>query len=160
MSFSHSDFRHCLGRFATGITIVTTLDGKKPLGVTINSFTSLSLSPPMVLFCLDKGSSVYEIFRKNNDFAINILSEEQADLSKLYAAPAAVDWKNIDYITDTNNCPLFPDSLAYLECSKETMHDGGDHSIFILKVNNLKELSNDKPLLYFKGKYNKIGSKK
>jgi flavin reductase (DIM6/NTAB) family NADH-FMN oxidoreductase RutF len=156
MSFSHSDFRHCLGRFATGVTIVTTIADKNPVGVTINSFASLSLSPPLVLFSLDKGSSVYESFINSDNFVVNILAREQEDLSRLYSAPAAIDWTTIKYTKDTNNCPIFDGNIAYLECSKELIQNGGDHSIFILKVNKLKQVSDAKPLLYYKGEYNGI----
>jgi flavin reductase (DIM6/NTAB) family NADH-FMN oxidoreductase RutF len=128
----------------------------KPHGVTINSFASVSLNPPMVLFCLDKGASVYESFAESGIFTINILAEKQSELSKLYSSPVAVDWKGISYDIGENNCPVLNESIAYLECSTENILDGGDHSIFLLKVNNLKQLSNDKPLLYFKGEYSKL----
>jgi flavin reductase (DIM6/NTAB) family NADH-FMN oxidoreductase RutF len=159
MSFNESDFRHCLGCFSTGVTIVTTADKKNLHGITINSFASLSLHPPMVLFSLDKQSHTYKNFADAENFIVNILSEGQSSLSIQYAHPSTVDWNKIDYSTGTNGCPIISGSIAYLECTKENVFDGGDHSIFIGKVKNLKKISDKKPLLYFKGQYKKISDK-
>jgi flavin reductase (DIM6/NTAB) family NADH-FMN oxidoreductase RutF len=153
MSFDNSDFRHCLGCFATGVTVITTMHDDRPYGVTINSFSSLSLQPPLVLFSLDKSSHIYEKFSGTEKFTVNILSEKQENLSRLYAHPGSVDWKNIAYTTGKNNCPILKGAIAYLECVKENIHDGGDHTIFVGRVENLQKVSEEAPLLYFKGKY-------
>src|SRR5689334_19372953 len=124
MSFSDSDFRHCLGSFPTGVTIVTTADKKNLYGVTINSFASVSLHPPLVLFSLDKGSHIYQNFITADNFTVNILSEGQAELSKLFAHPSIVDWNSVNYSIGTAGCPIISGNIAYLECAKETIYDG------------------------------------
>lgn len=154
MDFNEQDFKHCVGSFATGVTIVTTLNDKgKPLGVTINSFASVSLHPPLVLFCLDKSSASFPYFFDAEHFVINILREDQEHLSRQFSLPGH-KWDGVDFFTDTTNCPILPNVLAYIECAQEIVYEGGDHIIFIGKALNLKYLSEDgKPLLYHRGKY-------
>jgi flavin reductase (DIM6/NTAB) family NADH-FMN oxidoreductase RutF len=158
MSFSDSDFRHVLGRFATGVTVITTADKNKLYGVTINSFASVSLNPPLVLFSLDKNATTYQHFINSDNFVVNILAENQVDISKLFAHPPVVDWDSLDYTIGADGCPIISGNIAYLECTKETVYDGGDHSIFIGKVNSLEKNSNDKPLVYFGGNYSRVAS--
>lgn len=158
MVINESDFRHCLGRFATGVTVATTLcnDGS-PCGLTISSFASVSLNPPMILFSLDKKSSSYSSFLESDYFAINILSEEQWDLSQRFAAPSANNWAEISYTKKQTSCPVLEECLAYIECEKKAVYEGGDHSIFLGQVVNLHHSTDKKPLLYYRGQYNTLG---
>lgn len=154
MDFNERDFKDCAGSFATGVTVVTTLNDKaKPVGITINSFASLSLHPPLVLFCLDKASKKISHFMNEKHFAINILSENQEAISRHFSL-SGHRWEDVDFSSGSTNCPILPGILAYIECQKETVYEGGDHFIFIGKVLNLKRCLNDgKPLLYYQGRY-------
>lgn len=152
--FTDSDFRHCLGSFATGITIATTkyIDGSL-YGVTVNSFSSVSLRPPLVSFCLDKKAFNYNIFLESEFFTISILAEDQKDISLKFASPSSLNWSEINFEEGKMGSPVISGSIAYIECMKEMVYDAGDHSIFIGKVVTLKKTSDAKPLVYFKGQY-------
>lgn len=154
MDVNEHDFKHCVGSFATGVTIITTRDThKKPVGVTINSFASVSLHPPLILFCLDKTSASFPCFTQAKHFIVNILSEKQEHLSRQFSAPGH-KWEGVDSYDGQTHCPILPDILAYIECETFVTHEGGDHVIFIGKAINLKRLSeHGKPLLYHRGNY-------
>lgn len=124
--------------------------------MTVNSFASVSLDPTLILFCIDKSAHNYDNFKNSDDFVVNILAEGQEEISRNFAHPSSVNWKNISYTTDKTAHPLINGVIAYLECKKKNMYDGGDHSIFIGEVTNLENLSDDKPLLYYKGEYSNI----
>ncbi len=149
-------FRQTLGCFATGVTVVTTTSGAgEPAGITINSFTSVSLEPALVLFCLERKAHVWPIFRDAQYFAVNILSEEQEALSRHFSH-AARHPLNIEKIWKDSaaGCPLIKGTLGWLACKKSTVYSGGDHDIFIGEVVDLhKTTSNRKPLLYVHGRY-------
>lgn len=151
--------RDCFGCFTTGITIATArlADGSLA-GVTVNSFSSVSLEPALVLFSLDNNSSALHIFQETRYFALNILTEKQIDLSRRFATTSEKRWEGIEYIVGPQTgSPLMPDVLAYMECEKETVYAGGDHSIFIGRVLECHKLSEESPLLYFKGSYRSLG---
>lgn len=151
-------FKECLGCFATGVAVVTTLFNEKPYGVTVNSFASVSLHPPLVLFSLDKHSYCYPFFRKAKYFAVNLLQEKQQHLSVLFSSKLSSHerWEKICYQSYMTGCPVFEEVVAYLECRVVNLYPGGDHSIFIGKVLDGKRLSHDAPLLYYQGEYNRL----
>jgi len=156
--FTESDFRNCMGCYTTGITVVTMTDeNNTPHGITINSFSSVSLSPPLVLFSLEKQANTYQYFLNTKSFAVNILAEDQKDISMNFAHPTTAKWDNIKHHSGNNNCPIIEDVLAYTECDIEQIYDGGDHSIIIGRVTDLKILSDGRPLLYNRGKYTLLG---
>ena len=155
MSFNSNDFRNSMGCFATGITVVTTKNAEGNHGVTVNSFASVSLLPPLVSFCIDKNAHSYDHFVEANDFAINILAEDQQDISQIFAHPTSVNWENLEF--EQKQSPIIKDVVTYIECKKEVLHDAGDHTIVIGKVLNLGDINNKKPLLYYTGNYRKIG---
>jgi flavin reductase (DIM6/NTAB) family NADH-FMN oxidoreductase RutF len=160
MSFSDSSsFRQWFGGFTTGVSVITAKDAKgASLGITINSLTSVSLAPPLVLFCLVRSAHVYPVFRKARHFAINILNEDQEDLSRHFADPrhhAAP--KNI-WERPRAGCPVLKHTLGWMVCQKIAIHKGGDHDIILAKaVNWRKRTGKLKPLLFFHGRYRKIG---
>jgi flavin reductase (DIM6/NTAB) family NADH-FMN oxidoreductase RutF len=149
-------FRQVMGTFATGITVVTTRDKEgKPYGLTVNSFTSVSLNPVLVLVCLDLRLSGLQWFKDSKHFGISILSEHQEDLSRMFAKkdserPASV------YFDGRLGMPLLKNSLAAMECAIVKIYEGGDHLIFLGEVDNAELLQPDHPLLYFRGKYHKV----
>jgi flavin reductase (DIM6/NTAB) family NADH-FMN oxidoreductase RutF len=149
-------FRRALGNFATGVTIVTaaTADGQK-VGVTANSFNSVSLEPPLVLWSIDKRSGSYEVFEKAEHFAVNILSADQIDLSNQFARPKDDKFAGVVHETGVGGAPLFPDCAARFQCEKHQQVDGGDHWILIGKVLAFDDFGRS-PLLYHQGAYSMV----
>ncbi|MEX2455352.1 MAG: flavin reductase family protein [Rhodospirillaceae bacterium] len=158
MSFDQREFRNAVGCFATGVTIVTTLDhdGNK-IGITANSFTSLSLDPPLVLFCVDNRINSFEAFESCRHFNINMLCEDQMDLSNRFARSSDDKWDGVEHGYGENGCPLFSGAAAVLECSKHAMYEGGDHLIMVGEVKKVDyELDHQRPLVYYRGAYAKL----
>ena len=149
-------FRQVMGSFATGITVVTTRDSRQePRGLTVNSFTSVSLDPLLVLVCLDKKLSSLEAFETSKRFGVSMLSEHQEELSRLFAnrdsdRPASL------YFDGKLGMPLLKNALAVMECETVDVYSGGDHLIYLGEVKNAEVLQVGQPLLYFRGKYRKL----
>jgi flavin reductase (DIM6/NTAB) family NADH-FMN oxidoreductase RutF len=162
MDVNSSLFKRCMGKFATGITIVTTLaPGGKKMGVTVNSFNSVSLEPSLILFSLKKKSHFYSYFDECRYCTVNILSEKQRHLSAMFTKTVDEDWRQVKTVSDTmTDSPAIADTLAFLECEVFAKYDGGDHTIFVCKVVNLVEQSNDNPLVYFSSEYRVLDNKK
>ena len=146
------NFKIALSKFTTGITVVATSYDSILHGKTINSFSSLSLSPPLVLFSLDVKSSKLNIFKNSKNISINILSEKQKKISNNFAKNNP-SWKNIEYDILKNGNPIIKNCICNLDCIIIDKIKRGDHIIFICKV--LKVLSNNKlkPLIYYSSKY-------
>ena len=157
-NFDTSALRDAFGCFATGVTVVTTVNGSGEFfGLTANSFTSLSLDPPLVLFCLDYNALSFEAFRETRNFVVNVLSEGQKDLSTHFARSSVDKWNGVDYEIWQTGCPVLPESIAVLECLTIARHEGGDLLIIIGQVEKIKhEADETKPLLYYKGGYGAI----
>lgn len=162
MAFSMADFRQAMGRFATGITVITTLNGENFHAITVNAFASLSLEPPLVLICIDKKAESHDLISQNQVFSVNILSETQQEISDRYAGryPEKRDIFDAPYRIGNNGCPIFEDSLAWAECQLTNAYDGGDHTIYIGLVQDLgyQEILGENnqeigPLLYYRSKY-------
>ena len=146
------NFKKALSKFSTGITVIATNKNSVLYGKTINSFSSLSLSPPLVLFSLDIKSSKLNIFKNSKFISINVLSKKQKIISDNFAKKAP-DWKSIEYKLLKNGNPIIKNCISNLDCRILDKMKKGDHIIFICKV--LKVMSNDKakPLIYFNSKY-------
>lgn len=161
MSTENSNFtppalRQAFGSFATGITVITALDASgKPTGITVNSFASVSLDPPLVLWCIDLGTPSFATFRDCTHYAINVLSADQEDISNRFANPSADKFAGIDYGHGIGGIPLLSGCVATFECSNAAQYPGGDHLILVGKVENY-QVSLDAPLLYFASKYARI----
>jgi flavin reductase (DIM6/NTAB) family NADH-FMN oxidoreductase RutF len=154
MSFDPRTFRNALGCFPTGVTIVTTLgDDSLQIGVTVSSFTSVSLSPPLVLFCLDDKFSGLEAFQRYGHFAINVLSEEQQELSILFSSRKHDKWKGVAVEFWSSGVPILEGCVANFECALVDVLDGGDHKIFLGKVERMRSSGTGKPLVYCRGAY-------
>ncbi len=153
--FEAREFRSVMGSFATGVTIATAAlpDGTKA-GVTVNSFTSVSLSPPLVMFCLDKRALSYQVFHKAKGYAINVLSAEQEHISRAFAVPGQGPerWSHGTYSVGESGSPLLDDTLATIDCSLYAQHDAGDHVILVGQVLTLSRREG-KPLLYWNSGY-------
>jgi len=157
MSFDPRSFRQALGCFATGITVVTSvgLDGEY-LGFTANSFNSVSLDPPLVLFSLDRGAYSLKAFEAAGVFAINILREDQEAVSIAFARALSSKWEGVRTEIWQTGSPILVDALASFDCETISMHDGGDHVIFVGRVLRLRAGVDGRPLLYFRGAYRQI----
>ncbi len=153
MSFTSSEFRAALGQFATGVAIVTCPgDGQGPVGITINSLTSVSLEPPLVLWCLDKASDREHVLINCPSFVVNVLSQSQKGLSARFAEIGQHDFSGIDFMPSASGAPILPGTLAHLECTVTARHEGGDHWIIVGHVDQLAVHGGD-PLLYYGGGY-------
>lgn len=152
-------FRNIAGRFATGVTVVTSVDKQgRPVGMTANSFTSLSLDPPLVLFCIDKKASLYPVFMGASAFAVNILSAEQEHLSRQFAAKDIDRFAGVAYREGVTRSPILDDVLGYFDCQVEARYDGGDHTIMVGRVVDGQE-RDGAPLIFFSGQYQRLQEK-
>ncbi|TQI81241.1 flavin reductase (DIM6/NTAB) family NADH-FMN oxidoreductase RutF [Serratia fonticola] len=149
-------FRRALGNFATGVTVVTaaTEDGNR-VGVTANSFNSVSLDPPLVLWSIDKRSGSYPVFEQASHFAINVLAADQIDLSNRFARPSEDKFAGVEVETGAGDIPLLIDCAARFQCEKYQQVDGGDHWILIGKVVAFDDLGRA-PLVYHQGAYSMV----
>jgi 4-hydroxyphenylacetate 3-hydroxylase, reductase component len=153
MNFDPKEFRRCLGNFATGVTVITakSSDGTR-VGVTANSFNSVSLDPPLVLWSIVKTSSSYVVFEQSDHFAVNILAADQIDLSNNFAKPSEDKFANVETLSGAGNAPLLTNTAANFQCEKYQIVDGGDHWIIIGKVVAFENFGRA-PLLYVQGSY-------
>ena len=140
-------FKLAMSKYATGVTIITINNKEKYFGKTVNSFASLSLKPPLILFSLDKKSSSLNIFKKSSFFGINILSKNQKKLSNYFSMKNPL-WKNTPFTLSKNNVPLVNNCVANIDCKKIKLINQGDHIIFICKVNTVKINKKNKSLIY------------
>lgn len=149
--------RKALGKFATGVTIVTSLcENQKPQGLTINSFTSVSLDPPLVLICLSKEGGTLRHILNFGKFVINILGASQSDISKTFATHNIDRFANTKWHAGENACPLIDGAIANFECDVFNAHSEGDHRIIIGKVTKACFENKNNPLLYYSGGYKEI----
>ncbi len=158
VDFDTRTLRDTLGCFATGVTVVSTVTATGEFfGLTANSFTSLSLDPPLVLFCLDYKALSFDSFHQASYFVVNVLAEGQEELSVHFARSNVDKWNGLAYETWESGCPVLPDSIAVLECHTVARHEGGDHLIIIGRVERVRyDKSEVRPLLYYKGRYGAI----
>ncbi len=139
-------FRDALGCFATGVTVVTVPTAQGPLGMTANSFSSVSLDPPLVLWCPARNSERHPFFAGASHFAIHMLRDDQSALAMDFARNGD-PFATLQHATNTDNVPLLPDCLARFECRTHAVHDGGDHDIVVGQVERLW-IGEGKPLVF------------
>lgn len=153
MTVDQHAFRAVLGRFATGVTIVTSLGPRKrDVGLTVTAFSSVSLDPPLVSICIDHSASVYNAMSKAKHFVVNILSEGQEALARRFAEAGPNRFEGIGFDRAQNGDALLADVLGYVECSVVARHAAGDHDIIIGAV-EVAMAQEGKPLLYYRGGY-------
>lgn len=152
-TFEVKKFRDALGCYPTGVTVVTTMDGNGDArGFTANSFTSVSLNPPLLLVCLAKTAHSHEVFGAARSFAIHVLNEKQRDVSGLFASKAPDKFAQVEWIKGHDNVPLIQGSLAIFQCEAHDRVDAGDHTILIGRVVDFASDSG-RPLGYCRGAY-------
>jgi flavin reductase (DIM6/NTAB) family NADH-FMN oxidoreductase RutF len=153
MTVDQSSFRSVLGRFASGVTVVTTVDKRgRDIGMTVSAFASLSLDPPLVLICVDHSASVYTPLSKATHFVANILSDGQEALARRFAEPNPNRFDGIGYQRGQTGGAILDEVLGYVECKVVDRHESGDHDIIIGSV-EVATYNEGKPLLYYRGGY-------
>ena len=157
MSLDPDAFRSVMGRFASGVTVVTTRDADgRDHGLTVSAFCSLSLDPPLVLVSVDHDSSMHPALSANVYFVVNILADHQEALARRFAAPETDRFEGIGFERGTNGAPVLDDVLAFVECRKTNSVAGGDHTIFVGEVEH-GDARSAGPLLYYRGGYAQLG---
>ena len=158
MDIDTRSFRDTLGCFATGVTIITTADSDGgPVGLTANSFSSLSIDPPLVLFCLDRNVVSFPAFHSNRHFAVNILGADQQEMSRRFARSGPEKWDGVAFETWNTGSPILGGCIANLECDIDSIYEGGDHVIIVGKVVRMAQADDDRgPLTYYCGRYGTI----
>jgi flavin reductase (DIM6/NTAB) family NADH-FMN oxidoreductase RutF len=149
-----SQFRTALSRFASGVTVVTTRDAAgQPHGITVSAFSSLSLSPPLVLVCIDRGAYIYDAFQASGVFVVNVLAADQEELSRLFASREPNKFAGLGYTEGLDGAPVLNHALATIECRLRHTYEGGDHTIFVGEVEHANVREDTTPLLYYRGGY-------
>jgi 3-hydroxy-9,10-secoandrosta-1,3,5(10)-triene-9,17-dione monooxygenase reductase component len=151
-------YRTVLGHFATGIVVVTALDGDEPVGMACNSFTSVSLEPPIVLFCAAKSSSTWPRIQAAGKWAANFLDEDGEEICRLFAQKGADRFAHIGITPGRTGSPIVDDALAFVDCETIAEHDAGDHLIVVGKVIELGYRHEGKPLVFYRGGYGRFES--
>jgi flavin reductase (DIM6/NTAB) family NADH-FMN oxidoreductase RutF len=161
MEFDIRAYREALGCFPTGVAVVTAPGpAAAAVGITVNSFTSVSLDPPLVLWCMDRRSSRHVLFGNAQVFTINILGTEHKAVSSRLARPGEHALDGIDLIPTQLGPPALADSLAVFECQRERALEAGDHTILLGRVLRFSRPSQSAPLVYFAGKYSALAQGK
>ncbi len=149
--------RDALGCFGTGVTVVTTLDrDDAPVGLTANSFTSVSLDPELLLVCLNRAASTLPWFERAEAFAVNVLQIAQRDAARRFATPGVDRFEATAWERWSTGVPMLTGSLANFECAKFAEYDGGDHLILVGRVIRVRFDPELDPLLYFRGGYREL----
>jgi len=156
MPISKDEFRHALGRFASGVTVVTTKDADGRLhGITVSAFCSVSLEPPLILVCIEKNTGSHYAFEQSDSFVVNILREDQQYISDRFASYLSDKFAETKYYLGIDDLPVLEDVLANLECRLVTSHANGDHTIFVGQIERAT-VNDDKPLIYWHSNYRNL----
>ncbi len=150
------EFRRALGHFATGVTVVTTreIDGSF-VGLTASAVASVSLDPPLVLVCVDQKAQCYQALLEGEAFAISVLGADHEDLSRRFATRGLEKFEGVPYTVGRLGLPLLDGALAHVECTTLHRYPGGDHTIFVGRVEHAT-VTGGNPLLYFQGRYRRL----
>jgi 3-hydroxy-9,10-secoandrosta-1,3,5(10)-triene-9,17-dione monooxygenase reductase component len=146
-------FRDVLGRFCTGVTVVTSMSGDRPVGMTCQSFTSVSLDPPLVLFCPAKTSRAWPQMQRAGFFCVNLLSHDQLELSDAFARKGVDKFAGVSWRPSATGAPLLDGVLGWVDCTIYAVHEAGDHYVVIGRVMDLGVEDAPHPLLFYKGRY-------
>ncbi len=156
MSINREEFRAALGRFASGVTVVTTKDSDGNFfGITVSAFSSVSIEPPLILVCIDRKAGSHHAFQETKTFIVNILHENQQAISNQFASKLEDKFAGIEYTHGIENIPILQGALVNLECRLKDTFESGDHTIFVGEIENAI-INEGNPLVYFNGSYRKI----
>lgn len=153
---SKDEFRQALGRFASGVTVVTAKDASGRLhGITVSAFCSVSLEPPLILVCIDVNTGSHRALTETDAFVVNILRQDQQRLSDRFASYLPDKFEAVKYRSGINDLPVLEDALANLECRLINSHPNGDHTIFVGQIERAT-VGTGEPLVYFRGNYRRL----
>ena len=154
MTFTQSEFRDAMGHFPTGVAVVTARGPSGyDIGVTANSFTSLSLKPPLIAVNLAKSLRSLDDFLNVDNYAVNLLRKDQSQVSAAFACANTDKWSRVDCRRGMNDCPILSSNLIVFECKKHAVYEGGDHIIFVGRVRRFDIDPDAEPLVFFRGRY-------
>lgn len=152
--FSEKEFRAALGQFATGITVVTAWAGEEPhIGFTVNSFNSVSMTPPLILFSVARTLRRFDLLSAADAYVVNVLTADQERISNQFAASDGDKWAEVPWREGEGGAPVLADALATFECVPWAQYEGGDHVIFVGEVKRFEIRKNAGALAYFRGRY-------
>jgi 3-hydroxy-9,10-secoandrosta-1,3,5(10)-triene-9,17-dione monooxygenase reductase component len=146
-------FRHALGHFCTGVTVVTAIDDGTPVGFACQSFAALSLDPPLVLFCPGKRSRSWPAIERAGWFCVNVLTYAQRELSAVFGRTSADKFAGVPWSPAPSGSPVLDGVLTWIDCAVEGLFDGGDHFVVTGRVTTLGEHRDERPLLFYRGGY-------
>jgi flavin reductase (DIM6/NTAB) family NADH-FMN oxidoreductase RutF len=150
-------FRNSLGLFATGVCVVTALTPEgEPMGLTINSFSSVSLSPPLILWSLDKGSDTMPVFDAATSFTVNVLGDDAKEMSQRLSRKGHHRLHPGEWTPGATGAPVLASAIAHFDCVGTARHDGGDHVILVGEVKAHAHKNGAHPLLYYRGRYREL----
>jgi len=152
-AFDVRAFRQALAQFPTGVCVVTCLADGEQLGMTMSSFNSLSLDPPLVLFSIDRRSASLPLWQKAASYTVNVLSENQKDISNRFAKPLSSKWEGVRFEQGRSGAPVLPGAAALFDCEPWARHEAGDHVLFIARVRHFRSFADRQPLVFNKGRY-------
>jgi len=158
MNFDKRAFRTALGTFPTGVAVVTATTDMAPMGITVNSFTSVSLEPPLILWCIDRKSDRYDVFTKAKGYTISVLGTCHEEVSSRLARQGEHKLDGVELIRTELGPPALADALAIFECERNAVYPAGDHAILIGRVLRFHRHEAGAPLVFFKGKYGALES--
>jgi len=159
IGFDQRLYRDMMGLYPSGLTIVAGICRGRPVGFTCQSFHSVSVEPPLVLFGVMRGSESWPEIRENGRFSVNILAETQAELSSAFARKGVDRWEKVDWTEDAGGCPVISGSLVSLGCELYGEYEAGDHYIVVARVCRIKAdagAGDNLPLIFYRGRYRKI----
>jgi 3-hydroxy-9,10-secoandrosta-1,3,5(10)-triene-9,17-dione monooxygenase reductase component len=146
-------FRQVLGHFCTGVTVITTVDEDGPAGFTCQSFTALSLDPPLVLFCPSRSSATWPRIARAGHFCANVLTAGQQELARVFGAGGADKFAGVPWSPSPSGAPILAGTLTWVDCTVEAVHEAGDHYVAVGRVTGLGECLRERPLLFYRGRY-------
>ncbi len=153
MTIDGNEFRRVLGHFPTGVAVVSAVDDAGPVGMAVGSFSSVSLDPPLVMFCPARTSSTWQRIRNSGSFCVNILGHHQLDLCGVFAGQDLDKYAGIEWRSASTGSPVIDGAIAWIDCEIHAVYDGGDHDIVVGLVRELDVDADHGPLLFFKGGY-------
>jgi flavin reductase (DIM6/NTAB) family NADH-FMN oxidoreductase RutF len=156
LNVSADEFRSVLGRFASGVTVVTTRGADETdQGMTVSAFCSVSLEPPLVLICIEKNASVHRALTASDRFVVNILAVNQEQLARRFSIIDINRFEGVGYSRSQHGIAILDDVLGVVECTRHAMYDGGDHTIILGEV-EAAHVTSGSPLLYYRGGYSQL----
>jgi len=152
-TMSQAEMRSALGQFASGVTVVTGMDDEGPIGFACQSFASVSLEPPLILFCADHRGRSWPRIRTTGRFSINVLHEEQTDLCARFGGRAGRKYEELDWELSKWGTPSLPGVLMRVHAEVHDVHTAGDHDVVIGRVLEFESVAEERPLIFFRGKF-------